>query len=69
MEASQQASPSITESIVGMAAQMPFRVVTEVVSALTAGVLSKSSVHRMVQGVGQDALDEDRERWEAQFER
>ena len=48
---------------------MPFRVVTEVVSALTAGVLSKSSVHRMVQGVGQDALDEDRERWEAQFER
>ena len=50
----QQASPSITESIVGMAAQMPFRVVTEVVSALTAGVLSKSSVHRMVQGVGQD---------------
>ena len=65
----QQASPSITESIVGMAAQMPFRVVTEVVSALTAGVLSKSSVHRMVQGVGQDALDEDRERWEAQFER
>ena len=65
----QQASPSITESIVEMAAQMPFRVVTEVVSALTAGVLSKSSVHRMVQGVGQDALDEDRERWEAQFER
>ena len=65
----QQASPSITESIVEMAAQMPFRVVTEVVSALTAGVLSKSSVHRLLQDVGQDALDEDRERWEAQFER
>ena len=65
----QQASPSITESIVEMAAQMPFRVVAEVVSALTAGVLSKSSVHRLLQDVGQDALDEDRERWEAQFER
>ena len=43
-----------------MAAQMPFRVVAEVVSALTAGVLSKSSVHRLLQDVGQDALDEDR---------
>lgn len=65
----QLASPSITKSVVEMATEMPFRVVTKTVSALTAGALSKSTVHRLVQVVGQNALDEDRGRWEAQFER
>ncbi len=65
----QLASPSIAESLVEMATHMPFRIVAKTVSALTAGVLSKSTAHRLAQGVGQDALDEERERWEAQFER
>ena len=65
----QLASPSITESIVEMATEMPFRQVTKTVSALTAGVLSRSTVHRLLQDVGQNALDEESERWEAQFER
>ena len=73
----QLASPSITESVVEMATEMPpyqvrgrlFRQVTKTVSALTAGVLSRSTVHRLLQDVGQNALDEESERWEAQFER
>ena len=73
----QLASPSITESVVEMATEMPpyqvrgrlFRKVTKTVSALTAGVLSRSTVHRLLQDVGQNALDEEWERWEAQFER
>ena len=67
-EPQQVASPSIIESVVEMATQMPFRVVSEIVSFLTAGVLSKSTVHRLVQDVGQNALDQECERWEAQFE-
>ena len=68
-EPQQLASPAITECVVEMATEMPFRKVSRSVSALTAGVLSKSTVHRLLQGVGQNALDQEQERWEAQFER
>lgn len=64
----QQATPDITESIVEMSTEMPFRVVTRIVNVLTAGALSKSTVHRLLQSVGQNALDAERERWAAQFE-
>ena len=69
LEPQRQASPSITNRVVEMATDMPFRKVSEAVSELTAGVLSKSTVHRLLADVGQNALDEERERWEAQFER
>ena len=69
LEPQRQASPSITNRVVEMATDMPFRKVAEAVSELTAGVLSKSTVHRLLADVGQNALDEERERWEAQFER
>ena len=73
----QQASVSMTQSVVEMATEMPpyqvrgrlFRVMTRSVSSLTAGVLSKSTAHRLLKGVVQNALDEERERWESQFER
>ena len=65
----QQASPSLTESIVSMASQVPFRVADEMVSDLTAGVLSSMTVHRLLAGVGQSAMDEERNRWESCFER
>ena len=64
----QQASPSLTESIVSLCAYMPFGKTTDTVSALTAGVLSTSTVYRLVEDVGHIALDEERERCEAQFE-
>ena len=65
----QLASPSITERVVEMATEMPFRKVSATVSALTAGELSSRTVHRLLQSVGEEALADERERWEAQFER
>ena len=65
----QQASPSLTESIVSMASVMPFRMADEMVSELTAGVLSPMTVHRLLSGVGQSAIDDKRDRWESCFER
>ena len=64
----QLASTSITERVVEMATEMPFRKVSEMVSALTAGELSSRTVHRLLQSVGEEALAEERERWESQFE-
>ena len=55
----------MTQSVVEMATEVPFRVVTRSVSSLKAGVLSKSTVHRLLQEVGQDALDDECERWES----
>ena len=65
----QQASPSLTESIVSMASAVPFRMADEMVSDLTAGVLSPMTVHRLLSGVAQSAMDEEHNRWESCFER
>ena len=72
----QQASPSLTESIVSMASAVPpyqvrgrlFRMANKMVSDLTAGVLSPMTVHRLLSGVGQSAMDEEHNRWESCFE-
>ena len=64
----QQASPSLTESIVSMASAVPFRMANKMVSDLTAGVLSPMTVHRLLSGVGQNAMDEEHNRWESCFE-
>ena len=65
----QQASPSLTESIVSMASAVPFRMANKMVSDLTAGVLSPMTVHRLLSGVGQSAMDDEYDRWESCFER
>ena len=73
----QQASPSLTESIVSMASVMPpyqvrgrlFRMVDEMVSDLTAGVLSPMMVHRLLSGDAQSAMDDEQSRWESCFAR
>ena len=64
-----QASPSLTESIVSMASVVPFRMADEMVSDLTAGVLSPMTVHRLLSSVGQSAMDDEYNRWESCFER
>ena len=68
-ESHQQASPALTESIVSLSAHMPFGKAASTVSALTAGVLSTSTVYRLVGDVGHKAIDDERERWEVQFKR
>ena len=64
-----QASPSLTEKIVSMASVVPFRMADEMVSDLTAGVLSPMTVHRLLSSVGQSAMDDEYNRWESCFER
>ena len=68
-ESHRQASPTLTESSVSIASAVPFRMADEMVSALTAGVLSPMTVHRLLSGVGQSAMDDEYNRWEACFER
>ena len=73
----QQASPSLTESIVSMASLVPpyqvrgrpFRMVDDMVSDLTAGLLSPMTVHRLLSGVAQSAMDDEQSRWESCFVR
>ena len=52
-----------------MASAVPFRMADEMVSALTAGVLSTSTVYRLLRDVGHRAIDDEPSRWEACFER
>ena len=63
----QQASPSLTESIVSIASAAPFRMASALVSGLTAGELSAMTMHRLLSGVGQSALEEEYDRWESCF--
>ena len=59
----------LTESSVSIASAVPFRMADEMVSALTAGVLSTSTVYRLLRDVGHRAIDDEPSRWEACFER
>ena len=61
-ESHRQASPTLTESSVSIASAVPFRMVDEMVSALTAGVLSTSTVYRLLRDVGHRAIDDERSR-------
>ena len=65
----QQASPSLTESVVSMAGAVPFRMAEALVCDLTAGVLSAMTIHRLLSGVGQSVMDEEYDRWESCFMR
>ena len=65
----QQSSPSLTESIVALASEAPFRKTVSTVSTLTAGVLSTTTVYRLLEGVGERAIQEEHSRWESCFER
>ena len=68
-ESHRQASPTLTESSVSIASAVPFRMADEMVNALTAGVLSTSTVYRLLRDVGHRAIDDERSRWDACFQR
>ena len=63
------ASPAMAELAAYMATLMPFRAAEDVMGKTTAGALSKTTIHRLLQDAAEEALSEERERWEAQFER
>lgn len=61
----QVATPGITESVVNLTAQMPFRQVAQTLERLTAGVISAMTIHRLAQKVGQKAQVREEARWQA----
>jgi hypothetical protein len=64
----QVATPGVTESVLRLAAQTPFRQVAQRLERLTAGVISAMTIHRLVQKVGQSALVREEEEWRACFQ-
>lgn len=65
----QQATVSLTEAVVDSATRSTFRTVSQDVEKYTAGVLSASSVHRILQRVAEDAIAGGKEELENCFEK
>ncbi|RMF94346.1 MAG: hypothetical protein D6736_00225, partial [Nitrospinota bacterium] len=65
----QVATPRLTEQVVELASRMPFREVVRTVTALTAGVLSPATIHRLTQRVAQRAVEADHTMWEQGVQR
>ena len=64
----QAATPSLTEALVDSATGSTFRRVGREVQKYTAGIISASTVHRLLQKVAHDAIDRDRNEWKSCFE-
>lgn len=64
----QSATPSLTEALVDSATGSTFRRVSREVEKYTAGVLSASTVHALLQRVTQDAIDKEKWDWHSCFE-
>ena len=64
----QAATPSLTEALVDSATGSSFRRVSREVEKYTAGVLSASTVHGLLQRVCQDAIVMDKQNWRSCFE-
>ena len=64
----QSATPSLTEALVDSATGSTFRRVSREVEKYTAGVLSASTVHGLLQRVTQDAIDREKADWHSCFE-
>jgi len=56
----QSATQSLTSAIVDSATKLSFRKVSEEVEKYTAGVISASTVHCILQRITQDAIDEEK---------
>jgi len=64
----QSATPSLTEALVDSATGSTFRRVSREVEKYTAGVLSASTVHGLLQRVTQNAIDREKADWRSCFE-
>ena len=65
----QVATPKLQAKVVKLATRMPFRQVGETLEDFTAGVLSDSTLHRLVQKTGKRALEQEKADWRAVYER
>lgn len=57
----QSATPSLTEAVLDLDTHVPYRTVKQTVEKLTGGGVSAMTVHRMVQRVGQRAIEDEEE--------
>ena len=64
----QVATPSLQECVVTLAAQVSFQEVSNTVEKLTAGALSATTIHRLLQKTAQAAIEKEKEEWQACFE-
>jgi hypothetical protein len=64
----QSATPSLTEALVDSATGSTFRRVSRELEKYTAGVLSASTVHGLLQRVSQNAIDREKADWRSCFE-
>lgn len=60
-------TPSLRESLVEMSTEKSFEKVSRTLEKLTAGVLSRSTIHRMLQEVTEAAMGDERQIWESCF--
>jgi hypothetical protein len=64
----QSATLSLTSALVDSATELSFRKVSAEVEKYTAGVISASTVHCLLQRVAQDAINEDKKQHESWYE-
>ena len=65
----QEATPSLTEALVDSSTYLSFRKVGREAEKYSAGVLSATTIHRILQKVTQVAIDREKAEWEACFEK
>lgn len=63
----QKATPSLTEALVDSATEVSFQKTSERLEKLTAGVLSKMTIHRLLRKVTTDAVQREKEEWKQVF--
>ncbi len=63
-----QSTPSLRNALIGLATRVTFRDVGMALETLTAGVLSVSTIHRVLQEVSQSAIQSERREWEDCFQ-
>ena len=63
----QRATPSLKEALVELSTECSFRKVSKTMSKLTAGVLTKSTIHSLLTEVSQKAIESEKETYTACF--
>ena len=64
----QAATVSLTEALVKLSTEVPFRKVSETMENLLAGVLSKSTIHQLLCRISGSAMEGEKEEYQASFQ-
>jgi hypothetical protein len=64
----QAATVNLTEALVKLSTEVPFRKVSETMENLLAGVLSKSTIHQLLGRISESAMEGEKEEYQASFQ-